>query len=95
MKTLKLIRNAGVIHVTDSTNTILGELPLQQIEAIQKPETSHVKGFVKRVRVLWVKTQDPTQVKHFALGIFETLLGLLRTSHQKFQAGNENAGIHH
>ena len=74
MKTLKLIRNSGVIHVTDSSDTILGELPLQQIEEIQKPETSNVKGFVKRLRVLWVKSQDPTQVRNFFSGYFYNVI---------------------
>ena len=62
MKSLKLVRHAGVIHVTDSNHTILGELSLQEIETISKPEENNIKGFIKRVRVLWVKTEDRNQV---------------------------------
>ena len=62
MKTLKLARHAGVIHVTDSNNSILGELSLQEIENLSKSEENNVKGFIKRVRVLWVKTDDRNQV---------------------------------
>ena len=77
MKILKLARHAGVIHVTDSNNTILGELSLQEIETILKPEENNVKGFIKRVRVLWVKTNDRNQVNKSFENAFLKLLGLL------------------
>ena len=74
MKNLKLARHAGVIHVIDSSNTILGQLSLQEIEAIIKPDENNIKGFVKRVRVLWVNNQDPSQVNSIK---FESFLQVL------------------
>ena len=61
---LKLKRENDKIVAVDQNDQTVGQISLQEIQFIAKGVERSYKGFVKRVRILWVNHKDTNKVRY-------------------------------
>ena len=59
---LKLERENDKIFAVNQNDETVGEISLQAIQTIAREVERSYKGFVKRVRILWINHKNPDQV---------------------------------